>query len=72
MMSFKLALGNVKKSFQDYSIYFLTLMFGVCIFYVFNSIESQRAMMAISNSMNEILQTLNEVMGYVSIFISLS
>ena len=37
----KIAINNVKKSFKDYTIYFLTIAFAVCIFYSFNSIESQ-------------------------------
>ena len=41
-MYFKLATRNLKKSLRDYTIYFLTLVFGVCIFYTFNSIESQK------------------------------
>ena len=41
-MYFKLATRNLKKSLKDYTIYFLTLVFGVCIFYTFNSIESHR------------------------------
>ena len=40
----KLALKNVTRSVRDYSVYFLTLMFGVCIFYVFNSLDSQWVM----------------------------
>ena len=34
----KIAFKNVKKSFKDYTIYFLTLTLAVCIFYSFNSI----------------------------------
>ncbi|MCR0484876.1 hypothetical protein MKA35_08645 [[Clostridium] innocuum] len=37
----KLALRNVKKSYKDYSVYFMTLMFSVCLFYTFNSFSSQ-------------------------------
>lgn len=33
----KIPLRNVKRSFKDYAIYFLTLTFAVCIFYSFNS-----------------------------------
>ena len=40
-MFFKLAANNVKRSLRDYAIYFLTLTFGVCLFYVFNSMDSQ-------------------------------
>ena len=46
----KLAIRNIKRSFKDYSIYFLTLVFGVAIFYTFNSIESQTIMMNLSEA----------------------
>ena len=36
-MSFKLAFRNVRRSIKDYAVYFLTLTFGVCLFYVFSS-----------------------------------
>ena len=66
----KLALRNVKKSFRDYAIYFLTLMFGVCIFYVFNSIDGQKAMMVITESEETGIETLQMIMSYISIFVS--
>ncbi|WMJ23845.1 FtsX-like permease family protein [Paludicola sp. MB14-C6] len=69
-MFFKLALNNVKKSIKDYSIYFLTLTFGICIFYVFNSIESQDAMLMLNSSQKEIIHIMSQVIGYVSVFIS--
>lgn len=31
----------MKKSIRDYAIYFITLILGVAIFYVFNSLDSQ-------------------------------
>ena len=40
MMLFKLSVKNMKKSFKDYAIYFVTLILGVGIFYVFNSLDS--------------------------------
>ena len=45
MMYFKLALKNVKKSFKDYAIYFFTLIVGVSIFYMLNSLDSQTIML---------------------------
>ena len=69
-MFFKLALNNVRKSIKDYTIYFLTLSFGICIFYVFNSIESQEAMLKLNQSQRAIIQVLSEVIGYVSVFIA--
>ena len=40
-MLFNLVLKNIRKSFKDYAIYFFTLVLGVAIFYIFNSLESQ-------------------------------
>ena len=69
-MYFKLSLKNVQKSFKDYALYFLTLTFSVCIFYIFNSIEAQKAMMNISESTNDILKTITQIMNTISIFVS--
>lgn len=55
---------------KDYLVYFLTLMFGVCLFYMFNSIDAQTAMLVISKGQYDILKTLTEVISYVSVFIS--
>ena len=40
MMLFSLSIKNMKKSIKDYGIYFFTLVIGVAIFYVFNSLET--------------------------------
>ena len=66
----KLAFRNVKKSFRDYAIYFLTLMFGVCIFYVFNSIDGQKSMMVITDSTLKNMETLQMIMNYFSVFVA--
>lgn len=67
---FKLAIGNVKKSYKDYTIYFLTLTLAVCIFYSFNSIESQRAFVEMEASQKQYAEMLVNIMSYVSIFVS--
>lgn len=69
-MFFKLAIHNVRRSLRDYAIYFLTLTFGVCLFYVFNSMDSQQAMTSLNSNQKEIIQLLTSAIGYVSIFIS--
>lgn len=66
----KIALNNVKKSFKDYTIYFLTLTFAVCIFYSFNSIESQKAMFEISKKEASFIDMLTTVISWVSVFVS--
>lgn len=70
-MFYKLALSNVKKSIKEYIVYFLTLAFGVCLFYVFNSIDSQKAMFEVSKSQQELITALIQVISYISIFISI-
>lgn len=70
MMLSKLAIGNVKKSFKDYSIYFLTLTFAVCIFYMFNSLESQQELMEVTKLKHDAMKALSEVLGYMSVFVS--
>lgn len=47
-MLFKLSFKNMTKSIKDYAIYFLTLVLGVAIFYMFNSLDSQQAMLQVS------------------------
>ena len=43
-MLLKLAWRNIRHSVRDYTIYFLTLLFGVAVFYAFNSIGGQEVM----------------------------
>lgn len=69
-MLFKLSLKNQKKSIRDYSIYFLTLILGVSIFYIFNSISTQTAMMEISSTKSEIIETMNTALSAMSVVVS--
>lgn len=69
-MFYKMALNNVKRSFKDYSIYFLTLTFAVCIFYSFNSIEAQTSVLEISKSTKSYMVTLNKLIAGTSVFVS--
>ena len=47
-MLFNLSLKNFRKSIRDYSIYFFTMILGVAVFYIFNAIETQTAMMEVT------------------------
>lgn len=69
-MYFKLALKNVKKSFKDYAVYFFTLIVGVSIFYMFNSIESQTLMLELTNTKHEMLETMAQVLSIISVFVA--
>ena len=70
-MLFKLSLKNIKKSFKDYAIYFMTLILGVTIFYMFNSIESQEAMMQVNQSQKMIIELMTQLIGFVSGFVAI-
>ena len=70
-MLFKLSFRNMKKSFKDYAIYFLTLVLGVAIFYMFNSLDSQEAMLKVSQSTRELIQLMIQLLGMISVFIAI-
>ncbi len=70
MMLFKISLKNISKSIKDYAIYFFTLVLGVAIFYVFNAIDSQTAMMNLNNNKVEIITLMNTILSEISVFVS--
>jgi putative ABC transport system permease protein len=69
-MLFKLSARNMKKSFKDYAIYFITLVLGVALFYMFNSLDSQEVMLQVSSSTKEMIKLMINMLGMVSIFIA--
>ena len=69
-MSFKLALKNMKKNMKDYVIYFITLVLGVAIFYIFNSMEAQQAALSMSESKQQIIELMVQALGIVSGFVT--
>lgn len=69
-MLFKLSIQNMKKSIKDYAIYFFTLMFGVALFYIFNAIGTQSAMLLISQNTRDMVKLLVNIMSGLSVFIA--
>ena len=69
-MLFKLSIKNMKKSFKDYAIYFITLVLGVALFYMFNSLDSQEAMLQVSSSTKDIIKLMINMLSMVSVFIA--
>lgn len=69
-MLFKLSVSNLKKSIKDYAVYFFTLILGVAIFYIFNAIETQSAMLTISSDTREIIKLLTNMLSGVSVFVA--
>ena len=66
----KLALRNVRRSFRDYGVYLLTLTFGVCLFYAFNSIDGQGAMVYLSRSQNPMVEAIMTLIDVFSVFVA--
>lgn len=71
MNLFNIAFRNIKKSIRDYSIYFITLVIAIAIFYLFNSIDSQTAMLKLNASTRVIVQILVDLLSYVSVFVAI-
>lgn len=69
-MYFKLSFQNMKRSIKDYGIYFLTIVLGVALFYMFNSLDSQQAMLQIGESKRRMIELLIELLGFISVFVS--
>ncbi|GKX28290.1 ABC transporter permease [Vallitalea longa] len=70
-MFIKLSYKNASRSIKDYGIYFLTLVFGVCIFYMFNSIDAQKGIMALTQTENQAIKSLTSILDIISFFISI-
>lgn len=70
-MYFKLAVENIKKSFKDYTIYFLTLILAVCIFYSFNAMDAQKVVTDMKNTNMQNINKLTDFMAIISVFVSI-
>ena len=66
----KLAFRNVKRSVKDYFIYFLTLTFGVCLFYTFNSLGTQQVMEYLGKSQSYMVEAIMVYMKVLSVFVA--
>lgn len=70
MTLFNISLKNIRKSFKNYLIFFITTIFGVAIFYVFNSLSDQAVMLKINESNVSLIDTLGSVMSVISVFVA--
>lgn len=68
-MLFKLSFRNITHSIKDYAIYFFTLVLGVTLFYVFNSVGSQAAVLELNNSRKLIVDLLAKILSGMSILV---
>jgi len=67
----KLAVRNTRKSFGDFTVYFLTLTFGVAAFYAFGSVEAQRALASLGSLKADNLKTLGATMDVMSVVVAI-
>lgn len=66
----KLAVKNVGRSFRDYGVYFLTVAFGVCLFYVFNALETQSVIRYLAQHPRaNIVGAIQQLIGILSVFV---
>ena len=70
-MIYKIAYNNIKKSIKDYAVYFFTVMLGVAVFYVFNAIGTQGAMLKINKSSSQLITMMTNVLSGVSVLVSI-
>ena len=66
----KIAFSNVKKSIRDYTIYFLTLTFGICLFYMFNSVQAQQAVLKLNESQKSMMHLMSVIINGISVFVA--
>lgn len=66
----KLAFKNASKSIRDYAVYFFTLVLGVCVFYMFNSIYAQKDIMVVTETTAESMKALRQILSYISVFVA--
>lgn len=67
-MYFKLALGNVRRSMRDYSIYFATIAFAVCLLYSFTAAGDYLLALDLTEEQRGIYESANMVTQAFSVF----
>ena len=71
MNLFKTALRNIRKSSKDYGVYFFTLIIGVAIFYMFNSVGSQKFMSSIVSSESSATRMVVTLIEIISVGVAI-
>ncbi len=70
MSSFRMAIVNIKKSMRDYVVYFITLIIGVAIFYVFNSVGDQSVVKSLTGTDYEIIELMLIMLDGISVAVA--
>lgn len=64
----KLAFGNIRKLLHDYTVYFVTLVLGVAVFYAFNTIAVQADFLV--GDVSAMLKQIGVMLRYVTVFLA--
>lgn len=67
----RLAVKNVRRSVQDYAIYFLTQVLGVMLFYSFNAFASQVHTMDLSDLQKSLIESLDASIKFISVVVGI-
>lgn len=70
-MIVKLAFRNMKKSMSDYAVYFITLIIGISVFYVFNAITDQTVVIKIFKNEDSIRELMRNTLSGASVIVSM-
>ncbi|CAH2763141.1 ABC transporter permease [Erysipelothrix amsterdamensis] len=68
-MIIKMAFKNVRKSYKDYTVYFVTLAFSVALFYIFGSFEDQAVILELTNQMGRTFKLVSEALNVISVIV---
>ena len=69
MLYLKLALGNVKRAWRDYSVYFATLAFAACLLYSFTASGDYLLALDLTDDQRGLLRSASDVMQGFSVFV---
>lgn len=67
MNLFKIAIKNIKKSRKDYSVYFMTMIIAVSVFYMFNSLANQDFIKNLSDTGKGLLSLMGAIIKSLSV-----
>ncbi|MEI3376348.1 MAG: ABC transporter permease [Coriobacteriales bacterium] len=64
----KIALGNIRRSFRDYSVYFMTLAFAACLLYSFTASGDYLLALDLTDRQRGVYESAGNVMQAFSVF----
>lgn len=69
LLYIKLAWGNLRRALKDFTVYFVTLMLSVSLFYSFNTLTNQAFFVGLSSSTSHLVLRMAELITGLSIFL---